>query len=120
MGPRQLAEEEGGDHRGRALELVRHGLDGVRVLHTLFRRWVTPLAKRTRPMWKYNGLTDPDRTSPKELPNNEVWSRLDWVLQLKAKEDVNGKPAPFNSAIMSKLVCSLLSSPRFFLCFPIL
>ena len=32
-------------------KLVRGGLDGVRVFHTLFRRRVTPLAERTRPMW---------------------------------------------------------------------
>ena len=31
-------------------KLVRSGLDGVRVFHTLFCRRVTPLAERTRPM----------------------------------------------------------------------
>ena len=59
---------------------VRHGLDGVRVFHTLFRRRVAPLAERMRPMWKYNGPTDPDRVLLEELPNDKVWSRLDWVL----------------------------------------
>ena len=39
------------------------------------------------------------------------------MLQLKPKERVEGKPAPFNSAIVSRLVCSLLFSPYFFLCF---
>ena len=99
-------------------KLVRCSLDGVRVLHTFFRHWVAPLAERTRPMWKYNGPMDPDHASSEELPNDEVWSCLDRV-QLKPKEDVNGKPAPFNSTIVSKLVCSPLSSPCFFLCFPI-
>ena len=61
-------------------KLVRHGLDGVRVFHTLFRRRVTPLAERTRLMWKYNGPSDPDRASPEELPNDEVWSHVDRVL----------------------------------------
>ena len=28
-------------------KLIRLGLDGVRVFHTLFRHWVAPLAKRT-------------------------------------------------------------------------
>ena len=53
-------------------KLMRHGLDGVWVLHTLFRHRVTPLAERTRPMWKYNGPTNPDHVSPEELPNDEV------------------------------------------------
>ena len=56
---------------------MRHGLDGVRVFHTLYHRWVMLLAERTQPMWKYNGPTDPNRVSSEELPNNEVWSRLD-------------------------------------------
>ena len=59
---------------------MRRGLDGVRVFHTLFRCRVAPLAERTRMMWKFNGLTDPDRVLPEELPNDEVWSRLDRVL----------------------------------------
>ena len=70
-------------------------------------------------MWKYSGPTDPDRTSPEELPNDKVWSHHDRVLQLKPKEKVDGKPAPFNSAIVSRLVCSLPFSPCFFLCFSI-
>ena len=53
-------------------KVVRRGLDGVRVFHTLFHHQVTPLVERTRSMWKYNGLTDPDRASPEELPNDEV------------------------------------------------
>ena len=59
---------------------MRRDLDGVRVFHTFFHRWVAPLAKRTRPMWKYNSPTNHDRVSPKGLPNDEVWSRLDRVL----------------------------------------
>ena len=70
-------------------------------------------------MWKYSGPSDPDRASPEKLPNDNVWSRLDRVLQTKPKEKVNGKPAPFNSIIVSRLVCSLPFSPCFFLCFPI-
>ena len=53
-------------------KLVRHGLDGVRVFHTLYHHRVAPLAERALLMWKYGGLTDPDRASPKELPNDEV------------------------------------------------
>jgi len=51
---------------------VRRGLDGLRVFHTLYRRWVAPLVERMQPMWKYNGLTNPDRASSEELPNDEV------------------------------------------------
>ena len=86
---------------------MQHGLDRVRVFHTLFRHWVTPLAERTRPMWKYSGPTDPDHALPEEFPNDEVWSHVDWVLQLKPKENINGKPRPLNSSMVSKLVCSL-------------
>ena len=53
-------------------KLVRRGLDGVRVFHTFFRHWVTPLAKRTRSMWMYTGPMDPNRVSPKELAMDKV------------------------------------------------
>ena len=96
---------------------MKHGLDGVRVFHTLYRRRVTTLAERRRPMWLYGGPSELDRASPEDLPDDEVWSCLGWVLQLKPKERVIGKPMPFNSSIMSRLVCSLLFSPHFFLCF---
>ena len=51
---------------------MRHGLDGVRVFHTLYSHWVALLAERVRLMWKYGDPTDPDRVSPEELPNDEV------------------------------------------------
>jgi len=78
-------------------KLVKRGLNGVRVFHTLYRRWVTSLVERMRTMWLYNGPSDPDRASPEDLPNDEAWSRLSRVLQLKPKERVEGKPVPFNS-----------------------
>ena len=52
-------------------KLIRAGLDGVRVFHTLYRRRVAPLAERTHPMWTYGGRSDPDRASPEELPDDE-------------------------------------------------
>ena len=101
-------------------KLVRCGLDEVRVFHTLFHRRVAPLAESTRPMWKYNGLMDPDRASLEELLNDEVWSHLDQVLQLRPKETLDGKPGPLNAAMVSKLVCSPLSTPCSFpLCSPV-
>ena len=61
-------------------KLIRHGLDGVRVFHTLYRRRVAPLAERTHPMWRYGGRSDPDRASPDELPDDEIWSHIGRVL----------------------------------------
>ena len=59
---------------------MRRGLDGVRVFHTLYHHQVALLVERARPMWRYSGTLDPDRVSPEELPNDEVWSRLSRVL----------------------------------------
>ena len=85
-------------------KLVRRGLDGVQVFHTLYRRWVAPLAERTQPMWRYNGPIDPDHASPEEPSNDDVWSRLDRVLQLKPREKVEGKPIPLNASVVSRMV----------------
>ena len=71
-------------------------------------------------MWRYGGPLDPNRALPEELLNDEVWSRLDWVLQLKPKERVDGKLGPLNASVVSKLVCSLLLTPCSFpLCLPV-
>ena len=100
---------------------MRHGLDGVRVFHTLYRHQVAPLAERAWPMWRYSGVSNPDCVSPEELPDDEVWSRLGRVLQLKPKEKVEGNPVPFNASVVSKLVCSSFftscSFPPLFSCF---
>ena len=85
---------------------MRQGLDGLWVFHTLFHHRVTPLAERTWPMWLYNGLADPDRASPEELPNDEVWSRLNRVLQLRPKESLDGNPGALNASRLSKMVRS--------------
>ena len=87
------------------------------MFHTLYRRRVTPLAERTWPMWLYSGPLDLDYVSPEDLPDDEVWSRLGRVLQLKPREKAEGRPASFNSSIMSTLVCFVLFSPHVFLCF---
>ena len=88
-------------------KLLQHGLDGVQVFHTFFHRWVAPLVERTRLTWMYNGLTDPDRASPEELASDEVWSRHDRVLRLKAKETLDGKLRALNASKLSNLVHSL-------------
>jgi len=85
-------------------KLVRGGLDGVWVFHTLYRCRVVPLAERTHPMWTYDSRSDPDHASPEDLPDDEVWSCLGRVLQLRPKDTVVGKPIPFNASVVSRLV----------------
>ena len=86
-----------------------HGLDRVRVFHTFFHHRVAPLAERTRPMWLYSSLMDLDHASLVELAKDEVWSRLDRVLQLKARETLEGKPGPLHARKLPNLVCSPFS-----------
>ena len=62
-------------------------------------------------MWNYLGPTDLDLASPEELAKDEVWSRLDWVLQLRAQESLEGKPEPLNAMKLSTLVHSPLLIP---------
>ncbi|RLN07939.1 hypothetical protein C2845_PM11G04950 [Panicum miliaceum] len=57
--------------------VVKEGLNGMRLFHTMRERRVTPLAKRKRLMWLYFGPSDPDRLFAEELPEDEVWS---WLL----------------------------------------
>ena len=93
-------------------KLVKRGLDGVRVFHTFFHHRVAPLAERTRPMWLYSSSTDIDRASSVELAKDEVWSRLDRVLQLEAWETLEGKPGPLHAGKLPNLV----RSPLLILC----
>ena len=70
-------------------------------------------------MWMYDGSLDPDRASPEELPDDEIWGHVGRVLQLRPGETVVGKPIPFNASIVPALVCSLIlfvlfSLPPFF------
>ena len=83
---------------------MQHDLDGLRVFHTFFHHRVTPLAERRRPMWNYFGPTDPNRASPEELAKDEVRSRLNWVLQLREKEPLEGKPRPLHATKLSNMV----------------
>ena len=91
--------------------IMQHGLDGLRVFHTFFRHRVAPLAERRRPMWEYSGPMDPDRALPKELPKDEVWSRLDRVLQLRDKDSLEGMLGPLHATKLSNLECSPLLIP---------
>ena len=101
-------------------KLVQHDLDGLWVFHTFFHHRVTSLVERRWPMWAYSGPTDPDRVLPEELPKDEVWSRLDRVLQLRYKESLEGKPGPLHAAKLSNMVCSTFLIPcPFPFCSPI-
>jgi len=91
--------------------LVQRGLDGLRVFHTFFHRRVTPLAERRRPMWEYLGPIHPDHASLEELPKDEVWSRLDRVLQLRDQDPLERKPGPLHAVKLSNLVCFPLLFP---------
>jgi len=62
-------------------------------------------------MWAYSGPTDPDRVLPEELPKDEVWSRLDRVLQLRDKDSLEGMSRPLHAVKLSNLVCSPLLIP---------
>jgi hypothetical protein len=55
-------------------------------------------------MWMYTGPIDPDRVSSEELAKDEVWSRLNRVLQLRAQETLKGKPRPLHASKLSNLV----------------
>ena len=99
---------------------MQHDLDGLWVFHTFFHHGVTTLAERGRPMWLYSGPMDPDRASLEESVKDEIWGRLDQVLQLRDKESLEGKPGPLHAVKLSNLVCSpLLIMCPFQFCSPV-
>ena len=49
-------------------------------------------------MWLYSGPLDPDYASLEERVNDEVWSCLDRVQQLRPRETLDGKPEALNAA----------------------
>ena len=100
-------------------KLVRCGLDGVRVFYTLYRCRIALLVERTQPMCEYGGRSDPNHASSEELLDDEVWSRVGRVLQLRPRETVVGKPIPLNASIASTLVRSLVFVRASSLLFPI-
>ena len=69
-------------------------------------------------MWKYGGLTDPDHASSEELLNDEVWSCLDRVLQLKPKERVDGARTSQLLGGVQTGMLPLFTPCSFPLCFP--
>ena len=62
-------------------------------------------------MWEYSGPTDPNHALLEELAKDEVWSRLDWVLQLRDKEPLEGTPGPLHATKLAHPVCSPLLIP---------
>ena len=49
-------------------------------------------------------MSDPDRTSPKELSKDEIWGYVDRVLQLGQEETLDGMPGPFQAERRSDLL----------------
>ena len=98
---------------------MRCGFDEVRVFYTLYHHRIALLAKRTRSMWEYDGRSDPNRVSPEELLEGEVWSHVGRALQLRPGETVAGKPISLNASIASTLVRSLVFLRASSLLFPI-
>ncbi|RLM60390.1 hypothetical protein C2845_PM14G08130 [Panicum miliaceum] len=61
--------------------ITEEGLDGVRLFSTIHTHRVVPLAMRTTKMLEYTGPADPNRVSPEEMPDDEVWSWVELVLK---------------------------------------
>ena len=49
---------------------------------------------------------DPNHASLEELSKDEVWSHLDWVLQLGDDQSLEGRPRPLHAMKLSDLVYS--------------
>ena len=56
-------------------------------------------------MWEYSGPMDPSHTLLEELSNDEVWSHLDRVLQLRDEDSLEGMLGPLHATKLSNLVC---------------
>jgi hypothetical protein len=73
--------------------ITEEWLDGVQLFSTIHERRVVPLAIRTTKMWEYTGLTDPDRVSPLEMPDDKVWFWLELVLKVGNQQTIGGPDA---------------------------
>lgn len=62
------------------------------------------MVKQRRPIWLYSGPFDPDRLSPDELSESDVWDWLMMVLKGAEKEPI-GDFAPFDSEHLPNLLC---------------
>ena len=107
MGACQSAKQARGHWSG-ALEAGAAGTRCAAGVPQLLPPSGRPTSERTRPMWMYTSPMDPNCTLPEELAKDEVWSRLDRVLQLRAKETLEWKPEPLHASKLSNLVCSPL------------
>jgi hypothetical protein len=59
-------------------------------------------------MWEYTILTDPDRVSPEEMPDDEVWSWVELVLKVGNQQTI-GDPDAFDKGHPPNLVSFFLS-----------
>ncbi|RLM52731.1 hypothetical protein C2845_PMPSC055482 [Panicum miliaceum] len=87
--------------KGRAAFLERalrkcsteEGFGGARLFSTIRARRVIHLAMRTTRMWQYTSPADPDRVSPEEMPDDEVWSWVELVLKVGNQQTIGGSDA---------------------------
>ena len=56
--------------------LVQKGVNGLDLLEVFLQRRIQPLQARGHPMWEYSGLSDPTRTHPEELKEDEVEAKI--------------------------------------------
>jgi hypothetical protein len=89
----------------RALQkrITEEGLDRVQLFSTIRARRVIPLAVRMTRMWEYTGPADPDRVSPEEMPDDEVWSWVELVLKVGNQQTIGG-PDAFDKGHLPNLV----------------
>ncbi|RLM54761.1 hypothetical protein C2845_PM10G12180 [Panicum miliaceum] len=73
--------------------VTEEGLDRVRLFSTIRARRVIPLAVRTTKMWEYTGPSDPDRVSPEDMPDDNVWSWVEFVLKVGNQQTIGGLDA---------------------------
>ncbi|RLM52734.1 hypothetical protein C2845_PMPSC055481 [Panicum miliaceum] len=73
--------------------VTEEGLDGVRLFSSIRAHCVIPLAVRMTRMWEYTGPADPDRVSPEETLDDEVWSWVELVLKVGNQQTIDGPDA---------------------------
>ncbi|OEL26197.1 hypothetical protein BAE44_0012784 [Dichanthelium oligosanthes] len=64
-------------------ELSNQGLTGVDIVHDYLKHRISPLRRREHLACNYTGPTDPTRDSDKDLPEEDIESKLSYLLDLK-------------------------------------
>ncbi|XP_034604281.1 uncharacterized protein [Setaria viridis] len=64
-------------------ELSNQGLTGVDIVHDYLKHRISPLRRRAHLSCNYTGPTDPTRDSDKDISEEDIESRLSYLLDLK-------------------------------------